>query len=186
MELAAAGSYRVLLKDARHETFSDEPFLVPAAGSSVRAGDRRRLDAVRAVILSFLDGRVTNRPAVRVDDLPKRFLICSLPHFVDDSVTSFRGLVWLRVLRAASWRNQWLAWFQLATVWLTAQSVETTGLAFALRGGNSSFESRIRNYAAIENRSASRSQLAMRFHLGKIWVVQLLDQQPFELRPVLR
>ena len=73
MELAAAGSYRVLLKDARHETFSDEPFLVPAAGSPVRAGDRRRLDAVRAVILSFLDGRVTNRPAVRVDDLPKRF-----------------------------------------------------------------------------------------------------------------
>jgi alpha-beta hydrolase superfamily lysophospholipase len=82
MELAAAVSYRVLLKDARHETFSDEPFLVPAADSSGQTADRRRLDVVRAVILSFLHGRVANRPAVPIEDLPKRFsdlLVAAFP-----------------------------------------------------------------------------------------------------------
>jgi predicted dienelactone hydrolase len=73
MELAPAGSYRVLLKDASHETFSDEPFLIPATDSSARALNRRRLDMVRAVILSFLETHVANRPTVRVPDLPKRF-----------------------------------------------------------------------------------------------------------------
>ena len=36
-------------------------------------------------------------------------------------------------------------------------------------GSRSLFLAVARTYAAIENRSASRSQLATRFHLGKIW-----------------
>jgi alpha-beta hydrolase superfamily lysophospholipase len=73
MDLAPTGSYRVLLKNARHETFSDEPVLVPATDSSARALDRRRLDTVRAVIVSFLDTHAGGRRAARVDDLPKQF-----------------------------------------------------------------------------------------------------------------
>jgi alpha-beta hydrolase superfamily lysophospholipase len=73
MEVAPAGSYGVILKDASHATFSDEPLLVPPTDPSARALDRRRLDIVRTVILSFLDAHMATRPAARVDDLTKRF-----------------------------------------------------------------------------------------------------------------
>jgi predicted dienelactone hydrolase len=56
-----SGGYRVTLRGATHESFSDEPLILPFGDAAAKAADRRRTQIIRAYTLAFFDQALRNR-----------------------------------------------------------------------------------------------------------------------------
>jgi len=56
-----SGGYRVTLRGAAHESFSDEPLILPFGDADAKAADRRRTQIIRAYTLAFFDQALRNR-----------------------------------------------------------------------------------------------------------------------------
>jgi len=67
MRSVKSGSYRVIIKSARHESFSDEPFLLPDTGAGAETENRRLLRIVREYTLAFFDRYLRNKKSATIE-----------------------------------------------------------------------------------------------------------------------
>src|SRR5262249_45384755 len=58
-----SGSYRVTLRGATHQSFSDEPLILPFGDANSKAANRRRMQIIREYTLAFFDQVLRNRSA---------------------------------------------------------------------------------------------------------------------------
>lgn len=72
MRSVKSGSYRVTIKGATHETFSDELLLLPA-GDSEAAQNQRLVKIVRAYVLAFFDCYLRSKTSKSLDALSKQY-----------------------------------------------------------------------------------------------------------------
>jgi len=56
-----SGGYRVTLRGATHQSFSDEPLILPFGDADAKAADLRRTRIIRAYTLAFFDQTLRNR-----------------------------------------------------------------------------------------------------------------------------
>jgi predicted dienelactone hydrolase len=59
-----SGGYRVTLRGATHQSFSDEPLILPFGDADAKAADRRRTQIIRAYTLAFFDQTLRNRNSI--------------------------------------------------------------------------------------------------------------------------
>jgi hypothetical protein len=63
LKTVTSGSYRVTLRGATHQSFSDEPLILPFGDANAKAANRRRTQVIRAYTLAFFDQALGNRNA---------------------------------------------------------------------------------------------------------------------------
>ena len=67
MRSVKSGSYRVIIKGATHESFSDEPLLLSAAESGADDKNRRTIKVVREYLLAFFDGYLRDKKPTKLN-----------------------------------------------------------------------------------------------------------------------
>jgi dienelactone hydrolase len=72
MRSVKAGSYRVIIKGATHESFSDEPLLLPVTGSGA-PGNQRMVKVVRGCILAFFDSYLRDKKPGGLDRMSDQY-----------------------------------------------------------------------------------------------------------------
>ena len=56
-----SGAYRVTLRGATHQSFSDEPLILPFGDADAKAANRRRTQIIREYTLAFFDQVLRSR-----------------------------------------------------------------------------------------------------------------------------
>jgi mRNA-degrading endonuclease RelE of RelBE toxin-antitoxin system len=68
MQSVRSGNYRIIIKGATHESFSDELLLLPVASREAQAENPRRMQIVRDYVLAFFDKYLRTKKATLLDD----------------------------------------------------------------------------------------------------------------------
>jgi hypothetical protein len=63
LKTVKSGCYRVTLRGATHQSFSDEPLILPFGDANAKAANRRRMQIIREYTLAFFD-QVLSVPSV--------------------------------------------------------------------------------------------------------------------------
>jgi hypothetical protein len=61
LKTVKSGSYRVTLRGAAHNSFSDEPLILPFGDANAKVAHRRRTQIIRSYTLAFFDQYLKNR-----------------------------------------------------------------------------------------------------------------------------
>jgi hypothetical protein len=81
MNSVKSGSYRVIISGASHESFSDEPLLVPPAKPGVEAVNQKTMHIVREYTLAFFDKYLRDQKPAKLDSLTNQHSNVKLERF---------------------------------------------------------------------------------------------------------
>ena len=68
-----SGSFRVVIKNASHESFSDESFLLEASAGGDTAAERNTVEIVRALVVAFLDQCMKGKTRRVLESVAKKY-----------------------------------------------------------------------------------------------------------------
>jgi alpha-beta hydrolase superfamily lysophospholipase len=73
MSSVKAGSYRGIIQDATHESFSDEPLLISRPASGADANNRKTMKVVQEYTLAFFDGYLKDKKPTKLKRMSNRY-----------------------------------------------------------------------------------------------------------------
>jgi len=75
------GSYRIIIKGAAHESFSDELLLLSNASREAQAENQRRTQIVRDYVLAFFDKYLKTNKGTSLDSTSQRYPEVTIERF---------------------------------------------------------------------------------------------------------